>query len=103
MSCTGAGLGTLGLKGFFLTFFWLRSRRGQKSLFFVFGTLFEISKLIRVRFGSQNGVPEGTFWRFWGEVARVEISDSFFVVFSTKTANTQKVKTSIFTAMRSVS
>ena len=72
-------------------------------MFFVFGTLFEISKLIRVRFGSQNGVPEGTFWRFLGEVARVEILDSFFVVFSTKTANTQKVKTSIFTAMRSVS
>ena len=103
MRCTPAHWGPMGLKGFFLTFFWLRSRRAKNLIFFVFGTLFEISKLIRVRFGSQNGVPEGTFWRFWGEVARVENLDSFFVVFSTKTANTQKVKTSIFTAMRSVS
>ena len=91
-------------QGLFFDLFLASFPEGPKiSFFFVFGTLFEISKLIRVRFGSQNGVPEGTFWRFLGEVARVEISDSFFVVFSTKTANTQKVKTSIFTAMRSVS
>ena len=103
MSSTPAHWGTLGLKGFFLTFFGFLPGGAKNVIFFVFGTLFEISKLIRVRFGSQNGVPEGTFWRFLGEVARVEILDSFFVVFSTKTANTQKVKTSIFTAMRSVS
>ena len=97
-------LGYFGAQGLFFDLFLASFPEGPKISFFsVFGTLFEISKLIRVRFGSQNGVPEGTFWRFWGEVARVEILDSFFVVFSTKTANTQKVKTSIFTAMRSVS
>ena len=93
-------LGPFGTQGFFFDLFLASFPEG---IFFVLGPLFEISKLIRVRFGSQNGGPEGTFWRFLGEVARVENLDSFFVVFSTKTANTQKVKTSIFTAMRSVS
>ena len=61
-----ARLGTLGLKGFFLTFFWLRSRRGQNFFFFVLGTLFGNLKVNSGPFWVPKRGPGGYFLEVLG-------------------------------------
>ena len=66
MSCTGAHWGTLRLKGFFLTFFWLRSRRGQKSHFFRFWDAFWNLKVNSGPFWVPKRGPGGYFLEVLG-------------------------------------
>ena len=66
MGSTPAHWGTLGLKGFFLTFFWLRSRRAKNLIFFVFGTLFGNLKVNSGPFWVPKRGPGGYFFEVFG-------------------------------------
>ena len=92
MSCTGAGLGTLGLKGFFLTFFWLRSRRGQKSHFFCFWDAFWNRKVNSGPFWVPKRGPGGSSGRVFRHFFPDAVLHRFFVVFSVKNVKLEKMK-----------